>query len=142
VIGFGLEALTALGDELANGAELCPLAAGRLPQFDGPRDAMLTHWFDVRGRAPGWYEALGHDAALLANGVLPKPKAAVVRDAEQVASLHRQVVGNLARTTLADAWSSDGGAFDAARRLTRQFRVVRVPPHGLGTKSGGGARSR
>ncbi len=127
VIGFGLEALTALGDELAGGAELWALAAGRLPQFDGPRDAALTHWFETRGRAPGWYEALGHDAALLAGHVLPKPKATVVRDAQQVASLHQQVVGNLARTTLADAWSSDGGAFDTARRLTRQFRVVRVP---------------
>lgn len=129
VMGFGLEALSALGDDLANGAEIWALGAGRLPQFDGPREAKLTQWFQARGRAPGWYEALGHDAALLAERALPKPKSAVVRDAEQVASIHRQVVGNLGRTTLADSWSSDDGTFDAARRLTRQFRVVRVLPH-------------
>jgi hypothetical protein len=125
LIGLGLTALTALGDELAAGAEIWALGAGRLPHFEGPRDAALTRWFDTRGRAPGWYEALGHDAALLAELALPKSKAAIVRDAEQVAAIHKQVASGLARSMLPDLWTSSAGSFDAAHRLTREFRVVR-----------------
>ena len=130
LIGLGLNALTALGDELASGAEIWALGAGRLPHFEGSRDAALTRWFDTRGRAPGWYAALGHDAALLAELALPKSKAAIVRDAEQVAAIHEQVASGLARSMLSDLWTSDGGSFDAAHRLSREFRVVRLPARG------------
>lgn len=130
LIGLGLNALTALGDELAGGAEVWALGAGRLPHFEGSRDATLTRWFDTRGRAPGWYEALGHDAALLAELVLPKTETAIVRDAEQVAAIHEQVASALARSMLPDLWTSDGGSFDATHRLSREFRVVRLPVRG------------
>lgn len=126
--GLGLNALGALDDLLGQvpGQEVWAVGVGRLPRFDGPRDATLSRWFAIKNRAPTWYESLGHDVARLSEAALPPPPVEVVREPARVAGFYARVRQRLAAATLSDAWSSETGRFGTDRRLPREFRAVRV----------------
>jgi len=124
-LGFGLDALGVAWDA-PPADEIWAVGAGRLPRFDGARDALATRWFTNKGRAPTWYEGLGHDAALIAAQVLGPAPAATVRDAERVRAIYAEIGHNLASQRWPELWTSESLGFDPKRRLEREFRAERM----------------
>ncbi len=127
VLGFGLNALGALGEGLV-ADEVWAVSAGRLPSFEGPRDAQLSQWVTRKGRVPTWYESLGHDAARVADVGIGQGPSEPVSDPKLVRALHRRVRGAVESAVLPDLWTSDADRFDPARRLPRELRVSKVTP--------------
>ncbi len=127
-IGLGLNALVVLGDDL-RAHEVWTLGAGRLPQFEGARDAELERWLSRKGRAPSWYEALGHDVARIVDAALPAARPGVIRDPGAVSDAYRQVTAGLAQARLEGLWTSGAEKFGSDRHLPRQFRALRAPPN-------------
>jgi len=77
--------------------------------------------------AGGWYEALGHDAAVLAARALAAlPSEGVARQAD-VAALHAKARDALA-TVEAELWTSDDKGFGGARVLGRELTIVSGGP--------------
>jgi hypothetical protein len=73
----------------------------------------------------GWYEALGHDAAVLATRALEAlPESGIARG-DDVETLRAKVRDALARAR-AELWTSSARGFDGARLLPREL-VVRAP---------------
>jgi hypothetical protein len=124
--GLGLSALGLRSEELP-AHEVWTLAAGRLPRLDPRRDAESSRWHAKKGRAPSWYEALGHDIARIADAALPAAPNGSVRDPASVAGTHRQIVARLDASHQAELWTSTEGKFEG-RRLLRQFRAERLEP--------------
>jgi hypothetical protein len=120
-LGLGLET-SELCDEL--GIDPPPLAvgAGRFPR--------------IRPEAPpGWFEALGHDAAELVEAALGGFPTERVDDARSVAELHRRAEAALLGVQ-ADLWTTEQRGFGGTHQLARTWTVV------TGTTSGSKARSR
>lgn len=124
VLGLGLSAL-GMARPQASEREVWRLATGRLPELDPPRDAEASSWFEKKGRAPGWYEALGHDIARIAEATLPPAPEAPLRDPARVAEMHQQLLARLDGLRQTDLWTSSEGSFQG-QRLQRQWRVQRV----------------
>lgn len=125
VVGLGLNALGLLGAGLGV-REVWALGAGRVPEFGGSRDEELERWFSRKGRAPTWYEALGHDAALIARASLGPASTEVIRDPVAIAAIYDQVGSALGGASLAGLWTTDSGGFGADHRLAREFHAVKV----------------
>lgn len=125
VVGLGLNALGLLGAGLGV-REVWALGAGRVPEFGGSRDEELERWFSRKGRAPTWYEALGHDAALIARASLGPVSTEVIRDPVAIAAIYDQVGSALGGASLAGLWTTDSGGFGADHRLAREFHAVKV----------------
>jgi hypothetical protein len=125
VLGFGLGALGVAWDN-PPADELWAVGAGRLPQFEGSSDPLEKLWLSRKGRPPSWYEGLGHDAAAIAAAVLGPAPPSPVRDAEGVRAAYRAVSERLASVQVPALWTSERDRFDASRRLSRQFRAVRL----------------
>jgi len=125
-IGLGLSALELPLDDLRR-HEIWTLVAGRLPRLEPTHDPEASRWFSKKGHAPGWYEALGHDIARIAEAVLPPAAQESVRDPASVADTHRQIVARLDLLSQRELWTSAEGKFER-RRLVRQLRAQRVEP--------------
>jgi hypothetical protein len=102
------------------------IGAGNFPSAEG-RDA---------GANPalppiGWYEALGHDAAVLAKGALEGFPDGRVDDERAVRELHARAEHAL-NTAEATLWTSDSRRFSDAHVLNRTLRIV--SPGSLPTK--------
>lgn len=128
LVGLGLNALGLLGAHLGV-REVWALGAGRVPAFGGQRDEELQRWFSRKGRAPTWYEALGHDAALIARASLGPRAAEVLRDPAAIAAVDAQVSSTLSRATLADLWTTDRSSFGEDHRLARDFHAIKLEPN-------------
>jgi hypothetical protein len=72
---------------------------------------------------PTWYEALGHDAALLGAAALENFSMERVDDARAVAALHARARDALSRVDVA-LWTSGARGFRGAQRLARRFTLV------------------
>jgi hypothetical protein len=124
-LGFGLDALGVVWDAPA-ADEIWAVGAGRLPRFEGARDALAARWFTNKGRPPTWYEGLGHDAARVATLALGPAPTDAVRDAERVRAIYAEVGQRLATQRWTELWTSEADRFDAKHRLPRGFRAERV----------------
>jgi hypothetical protein len=127
-LGFGLDALAVAWDDAPPADEMWGIGAGRLPNLYNPSDGLATLWLSRKGRPPTWYEALGHDAALVASLVIGPAHDGVVRDPEGVRAVYRAVGERLTTRPFASLWTADGDRFDAAHRLPRQLRAERLSP--------------
>ena len=125
-LGLGLSALGLTGEELRV-HEVWTLAAGRLPRLEASRDAEVSRWYAKKGRAPSWYEALGHDIARIADAALPPAPERLVRDPASVAATHRRIASRLDASQQPELWTSTEGKFKG-RRLLRQFSAQRLEP--------------
>jgi hypothetical protein len=125
-LGLGLSAFGLPSEDL-RAHEVWALTTGRLPRLDPAQDAESARWHARKGRPPGWYEALGHDIARIAEAVLPPAPPGPVQDPRRVAAAHQRIVARLDALSQADLWTSSEGAFQG-RRLLRQFRAQRVEP--------------
>lgn len=135
-VGLGLPALQVLPGDLGV-HDVWTLAAGRLP--DGAGDPSFQRWIARRGHAPGWYEALGHDVARLAEAAIPPAPASPMRDPAAVADVHRRVAAALESAQLPDLWSSESGKLGQDRRLVRQLHVIQREAGKLGARPSGAA---
>ncbi|MEY2929409.1 MAG: hypothetical protein RL033_158 [Pseudomonadota bacterium] len=124
VLGFGMGSL-GMARAAARKHDVWRLVTGRLSELETRRDADTGSWFEKKGRAPGWYEALGHDIARIAEAILPPASEGPVRDPALVAEAHQQLAARLAQLRQGDLWTSNEGSFQA-QRLQRQWRAQRV----------------
>jgi hypothetical protein len=74
-------------------------------------------------RAATWYEALGHDAALLGAAALQHFSLERVDDARAVAALHARARDALSNVSV-DLWTSHARGFSGVQQLARRFSVV------------------
>jgi hypothetical protein len=72
---------------------------------------------------PTWFEALGHDAALLGAAALENFSMERVDDARAVAALHGRARDALSRVDVG-LWTSGARGFRGAQRLARRFSLV------------------
>jgi hypothetical protein len=127
-LGFGLDALAVAWDDAPPADEWWGVGAGRLPNATSPADGLSSLWLARKGRPPTWYEALGHDAALVASLAVGPAQDGVLRDPEGVRAVYRTVRERLATQPFVSMWTADGERFDASRRLPRQLRAERLSP--------------
>lgn len=86
-------------------------------------DARLGSWLERHASTPSWYEALAHDAALLANAVLSQLPAEERSGSNAVSAHHDRVRALLQSVRPAALWTSDQGGFDAELVLRRHITV-------------------
>jgi hypothetical protein len=122
VLGLGPNAI---GMTQASQHEAWQLVTGRLPELLARRGTEASSWFEKKGRAPSWYEALGHDIARIAQSALPAAPESPLRDPARVAEVHQQIIARLAGLQQTELWTSSEGSFQG-QRLQRQWRVQRV----------------
>lgn len=129
LFGLGLDAADITNDGSA--AQLMFIAAGHFPNGSGPKD--LEQFVSHRGRRPTWYEALGHDAGVVARAALSALPNFNSSDAREVARFHERVQVQLANIGVSRAaglglWTSKTASFDSNRALARSLRYVRGSP--------------
>ncbi|MCC6213258.1 MAG: hypothetical protein IT376_00175 [Polyangiaceae bacterium] len=123
-LGFGLEAAVAAAGA-APASRLAVLTSGSYPEGGegGAPPAAHAAWVARAGSPPGWWEALGRDAAALARAAIVSFPEERAEDALRVSALHER-----ARRALASAeaplWTTDARGFGGAQRLPRVLRVV------------------
>lgn len=88
-----------------------------------PTLAPSTGVYPANAPAGGWYEALGHDAALLAARALEALPAAGVAKSDEVEALHEKVREALA-TAQAELWTSGEHGFAGGRSLPRALAIT------------------
>ena len=106
VVALGLECADIAG---STGQREVSIAAGQFPGGDA-----------VRGKS--WFEALGHDAAVLTAVALRRFPLEAAQDPEAVRQLHRLARAQLLSSE-ADLWSTDRRGFAGTQRITRALRV-------------------
>ncbi len=79
--------------------------------------------YPANAPAGGWYEALGHDAAVLAARALEALPPAVVARREEVAALHEKARAALAAAQ-GELWTSAARGFAGSRSLPRELSVM------------------
>jgi hypothetical protein len=77
----------------------------------------------------GWYEALGHDAAVLAASALTALPPTVAARPEEVAALHEKARDALAAAQ-AELWTSAARGFSGDRSLPRELSVMSFGSNG------------
>jgi hypothetical protein len=121
---FGLES-----GELGNtvpGRKLV-LVAGRFPFGAAPETEVERAYVARWGEAPSWFEALGHDAAIIASTALADFPLDRVDDKGAVVGLHWRAQGRLLHVESA-LWTATTRGFEGANVLSR--RLDAVPPRG------------
>ncbi|WP_050428830.1 ABC transporter substrate-binding protein [Chondromyces crocatus] len=113
-VAFGLEAAYAATPHAIHAV------AGQFP-FDADADALIE-WSRVQTGVPGWWAALGRDAALLAQaGVLGLPNRET-EDPGEVKARRRSVRDRLAEAK-ASLWTTAAPGFGGAQRLSRELQT-------------------
>lgn len=116
---FGLEALGAAPP----GALVA--GAGRMPFAEHERDATsgdVAAWLKAQVEPPGWWAALGRDAAVLAQAGLARLPAKGTEDPAEVKARRREVTEGLARASAA-LWTTEARGFEGKQRMGREIRV-------------------
>ncbi|HEY3497857.1 MAG TPA: hypothetical protein VGK73_24330 [Polyangiaceae bacterium] len=139
----GVQALLVAGDagcardlaqEVGSARERMPLALGldateALTTLGGAAFTLKAGAFPEAAAGAGWYEALGHDAAVLAARALQAlPEAGLARG-EGVRALREKCRDALAHAE-SDLWTSQARGFGGARELPRQLGVTSGAPDG------------
>jgi hypothetical protein len=107
---------TVSGRELVLGAGRFPFAASQRGDVER---AYLSRW----GEAPSWFEALGHDAALVAAAVLADFPLDRVEDKGAVVGLHWRAQGRLMHVE-APLWTTRAKSFAGANVLSRRLEAL------------------
>ncbi len=124
-LGFGLECAQMIADT-GRKQPAVAVSAGSFPYRAGAAPDAMKQWVAHYGAPPGWYDVLGHDAAVLAAAALSGFPMERVDDPATVQKLHRRALGELSRAS-ANLWSSDQHGFSASHLLERKFKVVAAP---------------
>ena len=109
-LGFGFESVQALAASETPFPTLT-VASGRFPTQGGS------------GASIGWYEVLGHDAALLARAALRDFPSERVDEPKAVSKLHARAQAALLAASV-ELWSTDRRGFEGKTALQRTVRVI------------------
>ncbi len=94
-----------------------------LPLSQEPPPESLALWQRRLGRQPTWYEALGHDAAVLvAQALGPLPEEPVTGEI-QVRRVRTEVAARL-RAARGELWTTERNGFEGGDRIQRQWVVM------------------
>ncbi len=105
----------------------CPSGFAGCLQPAAARDASLVaSWRQHAKRLPSWFEALGHDAAVLAAPALASLPEELVLDETRIHAERRRVTAEL-QSARARLWTSESQGFAADRTLSRRWAVVTEP---------------
>jgi hypothetical protein len=96
-------------------------SAGRFPARQG--DPIASGYVKRNGAPPGWFAALGHDAAMLARAALDAVPERRVEDPAAVARFHAEVRRAMASAET-DLWSTDARGFGGGNAIAREWKVV------------------
>jgi len=125
-LGFGLECAEMVSEASAKQPAFA-ISAGSFPYRAGVQTAdAMKRWVDRYGAPPGWYDALGHDAAALVSVALSGFPLQRVDDPGAVKKLHRRALQELSGAH-ADLWSSAKHGFSRSHLMERSFAVVSGP---------------
>ncbi len=102
-------------------------ASAVLPELGARALAIETGSYPAKAPTGGWYEALGHDAAVLAALALEALPTNGVARGEDVEALRSRARDALA-TAKAELWTSSARGFGGARVLPRHLGVVLGEP--------------
>jgi hypothetical protein len=127
-IGLGLEGAAAFVGEPG---QVVALGAGSYPFSEATQE--LDPWLERNGRSPSWFEALGHDAALLSDAVLQKLPVVDLEQSSEVSAHSEAVRVALGRTEI-PVWTATTANFDASLTLQRAF-TFQGDASALGTKA-------
>jgi hypothetical protein len=99
--------------------------AGPFPLLRSDPDSPLRSFRRRYGKAPSWFAALGHDAAVLAKAALRALPADRTTDGKEVGRRH-QVASAAIAGAEGELWSTDAGGFGGQNVVRREFKVVEV----------------
>jgi len=124
----GLSPLLVLGLESADAEEFLPgrkllVSTGRFPFGATPTTEEERDYIDRWGSAPSWFEALGHDAAVIAASVLADFPLDRVDEKGAVVGLHWRAQGRLLHAEV-PLWTTPSRGFGGANVLPRHLEVV------------------
>lgn len=125
-VGIGLASYALLRSPI-KAKRVWSVGAGLLPWLEETPPDEMRYWFEKRNHAPTWFEALGHDIAVIAEALLPAGPGQDLEQSEQVAEFHQQIVRAMNSAQWQGLWSSAAQRFEANGELKRQFRTVTVP---------------
>jgi hypothetical protein len=77
------------------------------------------------GKAPSWWAAVGHDAAVLARAALRSLPLDRAADAAEVEKRHQATAAALSRAE-ADLWSTQARGFAGQTTIAREMSVIEV----------------
>lgn len=120
-LAFGLDASAAAGP----GGLIA--TAGRYPLVADPSSAALDGWLAIHAASPGWWAALGRDAAVLAwSGVRGLP-ATGTEDPTEVRARRVSAAAAVAGAE-AELWTTEAKGFGGGRVLPREIGSREVTP--------------
>jgi len=111
-----------LGPDAASAADELPVSiagiVGAEAWLADPGSESIRNWWRRFGRRPTWFEALGHDAALLAQSALSTLSDHPATSRNEVIAMRKEAIGALKRAK-GELWTSRQRGFDANRRIER-----------------------
>jgi hypothetical protein len=99
--------------------------AGMFPLKRGDATSAMSGFKKRHGRAPSWFAAMGHDAAVLARAALRALPIDRADDSIEVEKRHRLARDALGRAD-AELWSTDARGFAGQNAVSREIGVVEV----------------
>ena len=99
--------------------------AGPFPLLRTEPNSPLRGFRRRYGKAPSWFAALGHDAAVLAKAALQALPADRVSDGKEVDRRHQLASAAIAGA-VGELWSTDASGFAGKNTLRREITVVEV----------------
>ena len=111
-----------LGPDAASAADELPVSiagiVGAETWLADPNSESIRNWWRRFGRRPTWFEALGHDAALLAKRALISLPDHPATSHTEVVAMHGDAIVAIERAQ-GELWTSRQHGFDANRRIER-----------------------
>jgi hypothetical protein len=124
----GVRAVVGLeGAEVADDARapLLVASAGSFPLKRGDTSSALNGFKKRHGKAPSWFAALGHDAAVLARAALRELPLDRADDKAEVEKRHAAARTALARAQ-ANLWTTEAAGFAGSNAIDREINVIEV----------------
>ncbi|EYF04071.1 ABC transporter substrate-binding protein [Chondromyces apiculatus] len=125
---FGLEATRAATATTGTTTTTAALLAraGRYPFDTTSTDRDLAAWLQVQTGPPGWWAALGRDAAILAQAGLTGLPERETEDPAEVKTRRRAVTDRIGSVTT-PLWTTARSGFGGAKQLPRDLEIDTLP---------------
>jgi hypothetical protein len=118
---IGLEAAEVIGEAIRMPSLVA--TAGNFPLKRGDVTSAMSGFKKRHGKAPSWFAALGHDAAVLARvalRTLPQDRA----DAKEEVDKRHQAARDALLRAEADLWTTDARGFAGQGVIVREIGVI------------------
>jgi len=99
--------------------------AGRFPLKRSDTSSGMSGFKKRHGKAPSWWTALGHDAAVLARAALRTLPADRTGDIKEVETRHAAASSALTRAE-GELWTTEARGFAGQPAISRQINVIEV----------------